>query len=200
MPTSTRCSVAAEATSPRCAAPPAAASTSPGRPRTRRAAAPPRAARAGRVGPEEHVVPAADLHRHRAAGDRTASSRRTARDGCATAQRYTASSSLVGGAGVPDVRARPLVPVAVLDDVPELGGPAVHAEVLVRPVVGGAAHRVALVEREVLEHRVHRVAGERRAASRRAASTPTRRPAAARCRPRCCWVAAARHRPVWYAL
>src|SRR5690606_19301783 len=66
---------------------------------------------------------------------------------------------VVGRAGVPEV-GRLAVAGGLLDDVPELGGPAVDAEVLVGPVVGGAAHRVGRVPGEVLAHRVRRVAGE----------------------------------------
>ena len=82
---------------------------------------------------------------------------------------------LVGRARRTRSRSPASSPVAACDDVPELGRPREHAEVLVGPVVGGAAHRVGLVPREVLEHGVHRVAGERACRSRRAASTPTRR-------------------------
>ena len=60
-------------------------------------------------------------------------------------------------AGVPDVGGGAVVG-HVGDDVPELGGPAVDAEVLVGPVVGGARHGGLLVPREVLVHRVDLVA------------------------------------------
>ena len=69
---------------------------------------------------------------------------------------------VVGRADVPEVR-RLLGARGPLHDVPELGGPAEHAAVLVHPVVGGAAHRVGRVPGEVLVDRVRRVAGEARA-------------------------------------
>ena len=115
-----------------------------------------------RVGPCAHVVPAAQLDRpelrmvERIPGD---AHLRMVLVGPLS----TASSSSSVGPGVPEVR-RLLGARGGLDDVPELGGPREHAEVVVRPVVGGAAHRVALVEREVLVDRVDGVAGERRAA------------------------------------
>ena len=70
---------------------------------------------------------------------------------CSSAQRRTASSSSSVGP-VYQKCVRLLGAGRRVDDVPELGGPAEHAEVLVGPVVGGAAHRHRLVPGEVLEH------------------------------------------------
>ena len=99
----------------------------------------------------------------RAAGGRTGTSRRGQSGWCSSHHRSTASaSSSVGPRYQKWVDC--LWPVAAMDDVPVLGRPAVDAEVLVGPVVGGAAHRVRRIPREVLEHRVRRVAGERGAA------------------------------------
>src|SRR5829696_2816141 len=53
----------------------------------------------------------------------------------------------------------------LVDDVPELGRPPEDTEVLVRPVVGGAAHRVSGIPREVGEDGMHRIAGQRGADS-----------------------------------
>ncbi len=65
----------------------------------------------------------------------------------------------IGRSGVPEV-GRLLLAGGRVHDVPELGGPAEHTEVLVGPVVGRPTHRLGRVPREVLVHRMRRVPGE----------------------------------------
>ena len=117
--------------------------------------------RGRRVGPDPQVVPAAELDRTELRVFERVPVDVLVR-GVLLDPPEHGEALLVGRADVPEVR-RLLLAGGGVDDVPELGGPREHAEVLVRPVVGGAAHRVRLVPREVLEDRVHGIRGQRRA-------------------------------------
>ena len=179
MPASTRHVPPPRSTARACGRSRGAARPAPGRRRTRRAARPRRGSRSsGGFVQIAEVVPAAELDRpelrvvervpvdvlrpgraRRPSAARRAPARRSGRG---TRSRSPASS-----------------PVAAWTTSQNSVVQREHAEVLVGPVVGGAAHRVGLVPREVLVTRSAPGSRSARCRSRRAASTPTRRPAAA---------------------